>query len=183
MIKLPQHWYSNFKVPKFWHPRQSNTYALRSICDFDAKKPLWIFGFCMWQIRLLYLLVECIFSTCCAAEHVTGDKLWVIITSASGPYSSYYLYQLIQFTFLLLMLLMILWLQPVDKQSFLDSGIFCCLIHVLNTLLAPDGSSHLKKSNHNEDLSTFDENDDGTRPARKLEVVFSTVLFLYFYLV
>ncbi|KAG6383418.1 hypothetical protein SASPL_156829 [Salvia splendens] len=29
---------------------------------------------------------------------------------------------------------------PVDKQSFLDSGIFCCLIHVLNALLAPDGS-------------------------------------------
>ncbi|XP_042006843.1 protein SPIRRIG-like isoform X1 [Salvia splendens] len=64
---------------------------------------------------------------------------------------------------------------PVDKQSFLDSGIFCCLIHVLNTLLAPDGSSHFKKSNHNEDLSTFDENDDGTRPARKLEVEGSVV--------
>ncbi|XP_019441893.1 PREDICTED: protein SPIRRIG-like isoform X1 [Lupinus angustifolius] len=27
---------------------------------------------------------------------------------------------------------------PIDKQSLLDSGIFCCLIHVLNVLLDPD---------------------------------------------
>ncbi|KAK7270292.1 hypothetical protein RIF29_23324 [Crotalaria pallida] len=27
---------------------------------------------------------------------------------------------------------------PIDKQSLLDSGIFCCLIHVLNALLDPD---------------------------------------------
>ncbi|XP_065861076.1 protein SPIRRIG-like [Euphorbia lathyris] len=26
---------------------------------------------------------------------------------------------------------------PIDKQSLLDSGIFCCLIHVLNALLSP----------------------------------------------
>ncbi|KAG6403010.1 hypothetical protein SASPL_135225 [Salvia splendens] len=59
---------------------------------------------------------------------------------------------------------------PVDKQSFLDSGIFCCLIHVLNALLAPDGDSHFKKSSHSEALSTFVEKNDETRPARKLEV-------------
>ncbi|KAL1539718.1 protein SPIRRIG-like isoform X1 [Salvia divinorum] len=64
---------------------------------------------------------------------------------------------------------------PVDKQSFLDSGIFCCLIHVLSALLAPDGSSHLKKSSHSEGLSTFDEKNDETRPARKLEVEGSVV--------
>ncbi|KAJ7972736.1 BEACH domain [Quillaja saponaria] len=27
---------------------------------------------------------------------------------------------------------------PIDKQSLLDSGIFCCLIHILNALLDPD---------------------------------------------
>ncbi|XLR03888.1 hypothetical protein S83_070086 [Arachis hypogaea] len=31
--------------------------------------------------------------------------------------------------------------QPIDKQSLLDSGIFCCLIHVLNGLLNPDVTS------------------------------------------
>ncbi|KAL1329696.1 hypothetical protein HN51_046871 [Arachis hypogaea] len=30
---------------------------------------------------------------------------------------------------------------PIDKQSLLDSGIFCCLIHVLNALLNPDVTS------------------------------------------
>ncbi|XP_042013620.1 protein SPIRRIG-like isoform X1 [Salvia splendens] len=64
---------------------------------------------------------------------------------------------------------------PVDKQSFLDSGIFCCLIHVLNALLAPDGDSHFKKSSHSEALSTFVEKNDETRPARKLEVEGSVV--------
>lgn len=65
---------------------------------------------------------------------------------------------------------------PIDKLSFLDSGIFCCLIHILNALLAPDGGSHLEKPCHNEDLTTFDENnDDETRPARKLEVEGSVV--------
>lgn len=71
--------------------------------------------------------------------------------------------------------LMIFLLQPVDKQSFLDSGIFCCLIHILNALLAPDGGSHLKTSSENEDLSTFDEN----RPARKLEVFISFPPFVF----
>lgn len=102
----------------------------------------------------------------------------------TDPCDRGYIYILISvtlFTCLLLMFLMHLWLQPVDKQSFLDSGIFCCLIHILNALLAPDGGSHLKKSSHSEDLSTFDENIDETRPARKLEV--SPPFFLYFKLV
>lgn len=64
-------------------------------------------------------------------------------------------------------------LQPIDKQSFLDSGILCCLIHVLNALLAPDGGSHLKNPNDNEDLLAVNENNDAeTRPVRQLEVLF-----------
>ncbi|XP_051152579.1 protein SPIRRIG-like isoform X2 [Andrographis paniculata] len=33
----------------------------------------------------------------------------------------------------------------VDNQSFLDSGILSCLIHVLNALIAPDGGNHSKE--------------------------------------
>ncbi|KAI3449688.1 hypothetical protein Pfo_006353 [Paulownia fortunei] len=65
---------------------------------------------------------------------------------------------------------------PIDKQSFLDSGIFCCLIHVLNALLAPDGGSHSKKPNNNENLLAVDENNDAeTKPVRQLEVEGSVV--------
>lgn len=64
-------------------------------------------------------------------------------------------------------------LQPIDKQSFLDSGILCCLIHVLIALLAPGGDSHLKKTNENEDLLAVNENNDAEiRPVRQLEVPF-----------
>ncbi|KAK4776809.1 hypothetical protein SAY86_005497 [Trapa natans] len=52
---------------------------------------------------------------------------------------------------------------PIDKQSLLDSGIFCCLIHILNALLIPyeaepekvitsEGPS-LIEQNHDKDLT------------------------------
>ncbi|EPS69873.1 hypothetical protein M569_04889, partial [Genlisea aurea] len=36
----------------------------------------------------------------------------------------------------------------IDKQSLIDSGIFCCLVHVLNALLVPDDASilHIMKA-------------------------------------
>lgn len=61
------------------------------------------------------------------------------------------------------------YLQPIDKQSFLDSGILCCLIHVLIALLAPGGDSNFKKPNENEDN---ENNDAEIRPVRQLEVPF-----------
>lgn len=44
--------------------------------------------------------------------------------------------------------------QPIDKQSLLDSGILCCLIHILNTLLGSTGGSigH-KDSDHDKQLA------------------------------
>ncbi|KAL3644910.1 hypothetical protein CASFOL_010090 [Castilleja foliolosa] len=65
---------------------------------------------------------------------------------------------------------------PIDKQSFLDSGILCCLIHVLNALLAPDGGSHSKKPNKSQNLLAVDEtNNDESGPVRQLEVEGSVV--------
>ncbi|KAL6500529.1 hypothetical protein OROHE_025895 [Orobanche hederae] len=61
---------------------------------------------------------------------------------------------------------------PIDRQSFLDSGILCCLIHVLNALLAPDGGSHSKLTNNNEDSQAVIETDKAeSRPVRQLEKV------------
>ncbi|CAA0828066.1 Unknown protein [Striga hermonthica] len=64
----------------------------------------------------------------------------------------------------------------IDKQSFLDSGILCCLIHVLNALLAPDGGSHSKKPMNNKYVPSVDEaNNAESRPVRRLEVEGSVV--------
>ncbi|KAL0459484.1 UNVERIFIED_CONTAM: protein SPIRRIG [Sesamum latifolium] len=65
---------------------------------------------------------------------------------------------------------------PIDKQSFLDSGILCCLIHILNSLLAPNGGSHPKETNDNVELPPVDgSNNAETRPVRQLEVEGSVV--------
>ncbi|KAL2535693.1 Beige/BEACH domain [Forsythia ovata] len=61
---------------------------------------------------------------------------------------------------------------PIDKQSFLDSGILCCLIYVLNALLTPDGGSHRQKPDNNEELLPADQNHDGETnsvPRREVE--------------
>ncbi|KAK8702111.1 hypothetical protein V6N13_020480 [Hibiscus sabdariffa] len=65
---------------------------------------------------------------------------------------------------------------PIDKQSLLDSGIFCCLIHVLNALLSPDEANHRPKINDHEDsmLVEMDSASD-VGQARRLEVEGSVV--------
>ncbi|KAK4441642.1 protein SPIRRIG [Sesamum alatum] len=64
----------------------------------------------------------------------------------------------------------------VDKQTFLDSGILCCLIHILNALLAPDGGSQRQQLINNEELLLSNENQDvETRPVRRHEVEGSVV--------
>ncbi|XP_002520949.2 protein SPIRRIG [Ricinus communis] len=41
---------------------------------------------------------------------------------------------------------------PVDKQSLLDSGILCCLIHILNALPSPEVNQRQKVTNSNDDV-------------------------------
>ncbi|KAL1216555.1 Protein SPIRRIG [Cardamine amara subsp. amara] len=64
---------------------------------------------------------------------------------------------------------------PIDKQSLLDSGIFCCLIHVLSALLAYDEISKSKMTTDLEEVSA--EKDAGYRvlQTRRLEVEGSVV--------
>lgn len=67
--------------------------------------------------------------------------------------------------------------QPIDKQSLLDSGIFCCLIHVLIALLAYD---ELSKSKITGDLEVVSaEKDAGyiVLQTRRLEVLFQLFFF------
>ncbi|XP_052479338.1 protein SPIRRIG [Gossypium raimondii] len=65
---------------------------------------------------------------------------------------------------------------PIDKQSLLDSGIFCCLIHVLNALLCPDEANQRLKINYTEEpmLAEKDSTAD-VGQARRLEVEGSVV--------
>ena len=67
-------------------------------------------------------------------------------------------------------------LQPIDKQSLLDSGIFCCLIHVLNALLDPDVTIQRPNSatDHEERLVLQKEYNVGLGQNRRLEVSFSS---------
>lgn len=67
--------------------------------------------------------------------------------------------------------------QPIDKQSLLDSGIFCCLIHVLNALLDPSDANQRQKTPDKEELSLANKDYDGdVAQVRQLGVVFSVVL-------
>ncbi|KAM0064499.1 putative transcription factor WD40-like family [Helianthus debilis subsp. tardiflorus] len=61
---------------------------------------------------------------------------------------------------------------PIDKQSLLDSGILCCLIHILNALLGPN-----RQNTRHEVISIDDEAEvmDNTGPDRRLEVEGSVV--------
>lgn len=62
-------------------------------------------------------------------------------------------------------------LQPIDKQSLLDSGIFCCLIHILNALLDPDEASQRAKTASYEEKSVLGEDLNGHGgQGRRLEV-------------
>ncbi|KAI3676423.1 hypothetical protein L1987_86031 [Smallanthus sonchifolius] len=55
---------------------------------------------------------------------------------------------------------------PIDKQSLLDSGILCCLVHILNALLGHD-----RQDTRHEVTSVEDEAEvmDNTGPDRRLE--------------
>ncbi|KAJ9696044.1 hypothetical protein PVL29_008348 [Vitis rotundifolia] len=50
---------------------------------------------------------------------------------------------------------------PIDKQSLLDSGIFCCLIHILNALLDPIDANQRQKTPDKEELSIANTDYDG----------------------
>lgn len=67
-------------------------------------------------------------------------------------------------------------LQPIDKQSLLDSGIFCCLIHVLNALLDPDVTIQRPNSaiDHEEQLVLQNDYNGDVGQNRQLEVPFSS---------
>ncbi|KAI7992383.1 Protein SPIRRIG [Camellia lanceoleosa] len=65
---------------------------------------------------------------------------------------------------------------PIDKQSLLDSGILCCLIHILNALLGPDDGNHQQKVSTEESLLLSEENyDDDVGQVYRLEVEGSVV--------
>ncbi|XP_050935853.1 protein SPIRRIG [Cucumis melo] len=65
---------------------------------------------------------------------------------------------------------------PIDKQSLLDSGIFCCLIHILNALLDPDEASQRAKTASYEEKSVLGEDLNGHGgQGRRLEVEGSVV--------
>lgn len=89
---------------------------------------------------------------------------WQLITLSSACLS----WPALLFPFIGDLWKMIMYLQPIDKQSFLDSGILCCLIHVLNSLLVPDGGNR----NVGDLLPTNENQDAETRPVRRLEVLY-----------
>ncbi|KAF4376456.1 hypothetical protein G4B88_017192 [Cannabis sativa] len=63
---------------------------------------------------------------------------------------------------------------PIDKQSLLDSGIFCCLIHILYALLDPDEANRRQKATDCE-VPVLAEKDSGVADVRRLEVEGSIV--------
>lgn len=65
--------------------------------------------------------------------------------------------------------------QTIDKQPLLDSGILCCLIYILNSLLSPDESSQ-KSSPVGQEVSTSEKSKDwGPMLSRRLEIEASVV--------
>ncbi|XP_022758291.1 protein SPIRRIG-like isoform X2 [Durio zibethinus] len=60
---------------------------------------------------------------------------------------------------------------PIDKQSLLDSGIFCCLIRILNALLSPDEAYLRPKITDSEELILAEKDSiDDAGQARLLEI-------------
>ncbi|CAN8295817.1 unnamed protein product [Cochlearia groenlandica] len=64
---------------------------------------------------------------------------------------------------------------PIDKQSLLDSGIFCCLIHILSALLAYNELRKSKISTDLEEVSAVKDAGNRVRQTRRLEVEGSVV--------
>ncbi|KAK9281704.1 hypothetical protein L1049_004608 [Liquidambar formosana] len=65
---------------------------------------------------------------------------------------------------------------PIDKQSLLDSGILCCLIHILNSLLGHDEANQSQKFTDREDLFLAEKDSDGeVGQVHRLEIEGSVV--------
>ncbi|XAR61158.1 hypothetical protein NMG60_11034785 [Bertholletia excelsa] len=65
---------------------------------------------------------------------------------------------------------------PIDKQSLLDSGILCCLIHILNAFLGPDEGNLKQKAATQENPPLTGKNDGVVvDQVRRLEVEGSVV--------
>ncbi|KAI8522961.1 hypothetical protein RHMOL_Rhmol13G0037500 [Rhododendron molle] len=65
---------------------------------------------------------------------------------------------------------------PIDKQSLLDSGILCCLIHILSALLGPDEGNQKQKASTQDILLLAEKNYGGdVVQVRRLEVEGSVV--------
>lgn len=64
---------------------------------------------------------------------------------------------------------------PIDKQSLLDSGIFCCLIHILYALLDPDEAFPKQKADSEEPTLAEKDSDGDVAQVRRLEVEGSLV--------
>ncbi|KAG9140065.1 hypothetical protein Leryth_010576 [Lithospermum erythrorhizon] len=66
-------------------------------------------------------------------------------------------------------------MQPIDKQSLLDSGILCCLIHILNALLSSYDGIQLQKVTDDEKQVVVTDNSGSGISIRLLEVEGSVV--------
>ncbi|KAK8486708.1 hypothetical protein V6N11_069070 [Hibiscus sabdariffa] len=65
---------------------------------------------------------------------------------------------------------------PTDKQSLLDSGIFCCLIHILNAFLSPDEANQKQNiTDSEESMLTEKDSVADVWQARQLKVEGSVV--------
>ncbi|XP_077245423.1 protein SPIRRIG-like [Tasmannia lanceolata] len=59
---------------------------------------------------------------------------------------------------------------PIDKQPLLDSGILCCLIHILHTLLAPSEAYQRESVDEDEPILFGKAHDHNAVQVRQLEV-------------
>ncbi|KAF6172754.1 hypothetical protein GIB67_000812 [Kingdonia uniflora] len=65
---------------------------------------------------------------------------------------------------------------PIDKQSLLDSGILCCLIHILDALLSPEATNQRTTSANLEQTNILSKNHEvDVGQVRRLEVEGSVV--------
>ncbi|XP_010917623.1 protein SPIRRIG [Elaeis guineensis] len=65
---------------------------------------------------------------------------------------------------------------PIDRQPLLDSGILCCLIHILNALLNPDQSNQRQSGVGLEESNSSEKSMDGDAArVRRLEIEGSIV--------
>ncbi|KAK1289585.1 hypothetical protein QJS10_CPB18g01229 [Acorus calamus] len=60
--------------------------------------------------------------------------------------------------------------EPIDKQPLLDSGILCCLIHVLNSLLSTDEANQRQVASPEELPSFVEDHNEDSFQVRRLEI-------------